>query len=106
MLPIASETMYILSEGEDLAAGAINVYEDSDNKLIGSDIHVDIHVYYDSPEVQKATSISLVHAAHESGVRIHVSTESFGFTSMIPDQYCFRLPLSRTHICTASSRLT
>lgn len=67
--------MYILSEGDNLGAGAIHIYEDSEDKLVGSDLLVDVRVFYNSPEVQKATNISFVHdALHgENGVRIRVS---------------------------------
>lgn len=74
-LPVTSAVMYILSEGDNLGAGAIHVYEDSEDKLVGSDLLVDVRVFYNSPEVQKATNISFVHDAlhNENGVRIRVS---------------------------------
>ncbi|KAI0086961.1 hypothetical protein BDY19DRAFT_957668 [Irpex rosettiformis] len=74
-LPATSSAMYILSEDDSLGAGAIHIYEDSEDKLVGSDLLVDIRVFYNSPQIQKALNISFVHNApqNENGVRFRTT---------------------------------
>ena len=78
-LPITSAAMYILSEDDNLGAGAIHIYEDSEDKLVGTDLLVDIRVYYNSAHVRRTTDISFVHneLQNENGVRFRVSTSIF-----------------------------
>ena len=73
-LPISSKEMYILADGDHMGSGVINIYEDNQNKLTGSDILVDVKMFYDNPMVLGMTEISYVHSPkNENGVRMTVS---------------------------------
>ncbi|KAI0086962.1 hypothetical protein BDY19DRAFT_995394 [Irpex rosettiformis] len=73
-LPVSSKELYILADGDHFGNGVINVYEDNENKLVGSDIFVDVKMYYDNPIAVKMTDISYVHSMkNENGVRITTS---------------------------------
>lgn len=73
-LPVLSKEVYVLAEGDLLGNGVINIYEDNENKLVGSDLLVDVKMYYDDPMALKMTEISYAHSPKdENGVRIHVS---------------------------------
>jgi hypothetical protein len=73
-LPIASKELHILADGDTFGNGSINIYEDNEDKLVGTDLLVDVRMYYDDPELLKMTDITYVHTANqENGLRIHVS---------------------------------
>ncbi|KAI0687862.1 hypothetical protein BC835DRAFT_1375274 [Cytidiella melzeri] len=73
-LPITSTAMYLLSEGVNIGNGAINIYEDSDDKLAGSELLVDVRIYYNSSKVHNVTSVSFVHEAQNvNGIRFHTA---------------------------------
>lgn len=72
-IPVSSESMSVLAEGAGFGSGVINIFEDSEDKHAG-DVHVDVRMFYNAPQILKLTNISYVQApGNENGVRIHVS---------------------------------
>ncbi|KAI0687859.1 hypothetical protein BC835DRAFT_376418 [Cytidiella melzeri] len=108
-LPMSAKEMYVLAEGATCGDGAINIYEDTqDNALGGSNVLVDVRVYYDNPQVVKMTKVKTVWAADDEwGVRIHTEASSdvydryVNINVRIPRSTSsgrLRLPAFRTHL--------
>lgn len=91
-IPLNSEAMYVLGDGDGLGSGLINIFEDpdeKDEKFTSGDVQISLRMYYNSPQMVKFTNISYVQSPQgERGLRIHVSYAIRSFCLLGIDERC------------------